>query len=368
MTNIANYSAKLYPDLTLNIGLIPRKSQRKKAEGLKKAFEDKIEGNTEDYNGQHIKQLDNEVNLDRESGCDSTLGRGSQFSQSKKRYGLNGLTRHGKRSIRNMCLLMEREYGKATLSFVTPTMPNYNLANLGVANENFHEVVRYFNQRVRRYLKRINKPLDMVACIEIQPKRLKNRNEVGLHLHMLLRVREPNSKTGDYLTEEQLNQMWIASIEDQLRRFGGNLSQVVKKDIAVQSRQIEKSAVRYLAKYMSKNPDMVDKVIELGRRDELPKQWWCCSKEIRQKYKDSIQDVCLNLAAMMMESLEELKEAGLIKWGEYIDIYVGWKKLRLGCVVKFTEAQYQHLCQIIKENEVSRLLHPCLISHCIHAN
>lgn len=328
---IAEYIGKLYPDLTLSISL-KRSNYTKLTENTaKKVYKQKIE-----------KTNQEKPNLSE----GAILGSPTEFSQPKKRNGLNGLTAHGKRAIRNIALLMEREYGKGRLSMITPTLPNYDFDNLEVINRNFHELIRYFNQRVRRFLKSINKPLDMIACVELQPKRLKKRKEVAPHLHMLLVVRNGIKDKEDYLTEERLNSMWILSIEDTLRRFGGNLSQKVKKDIAVHSRPIEASAIQYMAKYMSKHKDDVDYVIKLEKREELPMQWWCCSKESRAKYIASIQTVNEQMAEAIYNNLEASIENGSLLWGIYIETEYKGKMIRVGCSCKFTEEQL-HLWQDI---------------------
>ena len=109
---------------------------------------------------------------------DTTYGfiNSSEFSQPKKRYGLAGITRNGKKLIRESCHAIRRKRGVKRLGLLTVTLPGLPENQLRIVCSNWNWLIKLFKQKLSREQERRNCPLEKISVSEIQPKRLKDRN------------------------------------------------------------------------------------------------------------------------------------------------------------------------------------------------
>jgi len=148
------------------------------------------------------------------------------------------------RNIRNAAYIMETDYGKDCLSFLTLTIPSVNAESLMRICENWDKATHCFFVWLRRKLEEKNIDPSWVYCTEIQTKRLQKRHEYAPHLHILFRGR-CGKKFAWSITPKQARNAWICCLKPYI--------DCPFDDRAVENLQrIRKSAGGYLSKYMSK--------------------------------------------------------------------------------------------------------------------
>ena len=90
--------------------------------------------------------------------------------QNEVRKGLNGITLHGQRMVRNAAFLFQKAWGPNQLSFLTCTLPGGAYETVEAARS-WSEVVRKFLSTLKRDMEREGLPGYYAAVTEIQPKR-----------------------------------------------------------------------------------------------------------------------------------------------------------------------------------------------------
>lgn len=188
------------------------------------------------------------------------------------------MTKHLARNIRNAAYLMERDYGKDNLSFLTLTIPGINEESLSSICANWDKIVHRFFMWLRAKLQSKNIKPSWVYCTEIQTSRLKMRGEYAPHLHILFRGR--NARKNPWaITPKMARKAWIRCIQPYI-----NCS---FDDRAVENIQrIKRSACGYLSKYMSKGansiPSMDDSSSPIA---SLKTHWGGMSRDLSKALK-----------------------------------------------------------------------------------
>jgi hypothetical protein len=162
---------------------------------------------------------------------------------SRKR--LDSMTNNMARNIRNAVYLLEQEYGKDNLSFLTLTLPDLSAKDLSKVCDRWDYMTDELLKSLRKRCERYNMELEYVYCTEIQTKRLKLKHEYAPHLHIVFRGRN-GRKSPWVITPKQIRKSWasiIARVVDH-RNFITNALENLQR--------IKKSAARYLSKYLSK--------------------------------------------------------------------------------------------------------------------
>lgn len=154
------------------------------------------------------------------------------------------MTKSMARNIRNAGYLLEQDYGKDNLSFLTLTLPDLSPDGLAKCAENWGKMVDRFLKWMREALLVKGLPFEYVYCTEVQTKRLKNRGQYALHLHLLFRGRI-NKRSNWAVTPKKCRKAWVRCLK--------SVCSEDFRDCALENLQrIKRSASGYLSKYLSK--------------------------------------------------------------------------------------------------------------------
>jgi len=209
------------------------------------------------------------------------LGIPVESSQAPKKYGLKGITSHGRKMLRNAghCLdvAFRSRYGYLC-QMGTLTIPSLEPERMRIICQRWGDIVRRFFQECKRRYKKLRLPFHYCSCTEIQPGRWESRREVGLHLHFLfVSVKVSNNWS--------LPDQWV---RDTWRRIMTKYSgcENVPKNLNYRRDAVKQSSAAYIAKYASKGSEFVQEVADEMGEDCIPSQWWSMSASMRKCIKD----------------------------------------------------------------------------------
>lgn len=204
------------------------------------------------------------------------LGSSKVFNSATGRSprGSTGLTRHGKRLVRNGVAILEQAYGKDCMSFFTGTFPAMSDEDAASVVDNWAKGLNNFCKKVQRRLEKFKCCKLLVGCIEVQEKRRQRTGEHGLHLHMIFHGRRKGRSWA--LAPKQIQKIWEQS-------WKPYLTGVYDWNAATNIQRIVRSASAYLSKYMSKG--LQNQALRSSEtREEIPlvASWYVCSKSLRK--------------------------------------------------------------------------------------
>jgi hypothetical protein len=247
--------------------------------------------------------------------------------QAHKRRGLSGISSRGKKMVRSAAVLLEEVRSKQNLTFGTCTLPACDSAGLEKLNSNWSEICRQFFQELTRYLEKKGLPTDYVQVTEVQPKRLKERNEFALHLHWLCTGKKTRYE-GWQIIPMDIRNIWQRIIIN-------TLGYVVDCFASTRIEGVKYSVAKYLSKYVSKG-SVLDLVDSMGiSESQIPKAWYGISKNLKQAVNDNIikcdhtqtEEFLLSIAELMNEGRVWIYEITIplpTNDGEEKDVIVGY--------------------------------------------
>lgn len=200
----------------------------------------------------------------------------------RAKRGRVGISTHGKKLVRNAALRLEREVGKNQLTFLTLTIPGIQQEGALNICRNWAEIVRVFQQRLKRMLQAKDLPGEMVGVTEVQEKRFKITNVPALHLHILFQGRHPYKAWA--LTPTEIRAAWKDVISPYLPLTNGEFYWQAMENV----QRVKHSAAGYLGKYMSKGVEVVNALYEVIPDIVLPSCWYLCSNTLRRKVRARI--------------------------------------------------------------------------------
>ena len=208
------------------------------------------------------------------------LSDATNFTETRKtRNPCKGLTRSMARTIRNAGYLLEQWYGKDNLSFLTLTLPDLPEEGLQACAANWGRMVDQFLKWLRSVIEAKGGELDYTYCTEVQTKRLKNRGEYALHLHLLFGGRLSRSHPW-YVQPTKVRKAWIRCIQ---AVYPGSFT-----DSALENLQrIKKSAAGYIAKYVSKGTNGNTPLRDNGSVPWFAGHWGGVSRVLRRCIRES---------------------------------------------------------------------------------
>lgn len=233
------------------------------------------------------------------------LGIGSKSSQRRGRYGLKGITGYGRKMVRNAGTVIEQanrgRYNRR-MQMGTVTVPSYPEESMKRICSNWGDIVRRFYQECRRLYAGYRYDFNYVSVTEIQPKRLAERREVGLHLHFLF-VAIRLGKRKWVLPDAWVRATWQRIIESYLEQ--GAPSQLPN----YRRESVSCSSSAYLSKYMSKGGDQISEVIEQFGEEWLPSQWWSIDNATRKCiHKHTVRSQSASADILLCICTQDMKE------------------------------------------------------------
>ena len=195
----------------------------------------------------------------------------------KKRRGLNGLTKVGKRSIREGGYLLTKFYGRTNLAFYTCTCPYSDADMVHVFSKNINIIIKRYFERLRRAYARLGEEFDYVCGIEIQPTRMHRCDIVAMHIHYICNAKSIGASRKWLMTFEELRAIW----HDVVYNACGF---EINSKVSVDGSGVEHDASSYLMKYMSKGKDDIEKAEELVP-GVVPGRWYSLNNRLRKLIK-----------------------------------------------------------------------------------
>lgn len=330
---------KIYPDYSFSLG-IASKNNKKAAE---KKYDREYLSQEEPNYGLVADWLTGRNTVEGEFRSISEaplLVRGSESSQKKRGvYGRHGITKFGRRFVKNACILLQRKYGRKRLGFATATLPSMDRDTCSRINGRISDITRRFYQKIKRKYQKRGSKFIYVGCIEVQEKRFGDTGIPALHLHFVFVAKDSlysgyTLNTKDFYTawNESVNQVLINSGGTPIMGYGGHKG-------SVKLEPIRSSAAAYLGKYLSKGCEVVKDMQERGF-EEFPKQWWTACMQTKKMYKESIICMDANFASALFYHLEYFLEENQVTWAQFVDVEIAGEYRTMGLVGTFSKEAY----------------------------
>jgi len=220
---------------------------------------------------------------------------------------------------------MQNEVHKSRLSFLTLTLPNISTAESVQIAANWHEIVRVFCQRLRRFLRSRRLPGEIVGVTEVQEQRAELTGVFGLHLHMVFVGRK--RRHGWAVQPKDIKKWWAAALDKYLYNPSSHYDWRAVENI----QQVKKSAAGYLGKYMSKGMKSVLRLKELFPNVQFPTGWYMVTTTVRERVKQKTLRMQGELGLLLAELCESddkeligFRKRVTINLSDGREISVGW--------------------------------------------
>lgn len=262
--------------------------------------------------------------------------------------GAGGLTSYAKRMIRSACCLMQSKYGKSRLSFGTLTLPSLTHTDRIAVVKNWGDIVRVFNQRVSRHLKRHGLPGSIVTVTECQTERASTEGWPCPHLHQVF--------------VGQLSGKWVLSWGEYRRYWAESVSRFTSRKYKWRScenlQRVKKDAAQYLSKYFSKGSSEVKEALVNWPQDVMPRAWYSVSRKLCRAVARRVlkSESASFLLAMLVEdyAVDGVKDSWL--WIRKIEVEEKERKIRLGWVGRLSERGLSEIQEGVRELAQSSLV------------
>lgn len=236
----------------------------------------------------------------------------SPAPQNPSRKRLTDMTKNMARNIRNSVYLLEKDYGKDQLSFLTLTLPSLSTDELALICDRWQDMTDQILKWLRKRLQSKGIELEYVYCTEIQSKRLQLRGEYAPHLHIVFRGRN-GRKAPWAIAPKMVRKAWtgiIASIVNH-RNF--------RTDALENIQRIKFSAARYLSKYMSKGACSTANVKPGTPIHRLRTQWGGMARKLSRRVKSCTTRITSTspverMGTAILRNMDELVSLGIIKY------------------------------------------------------
>lgn len=246
------------------------------------------------------------------------------------------------RNIRNASYLLEREYGKDNLSFLTLTVPALNPDDRARVVTNWDKLIHRFLKWLRTKVNKHCMELKYVYCTEIQTKRLELRNEYVPHLHLLFRGRY-GKKSPWAITPRMAREEWVRCLKSVC---SGAFVTTALENL----QRIRKSAGGYLSKYMSKGSNSLPVDDGQDIMATLQTHWGGMSRNLSRAIRTQTHVIRQDgsngdIAAFLYQGLPLLLRRGLLRWWKRGEIRLfdngdardsRYLKVSVGCLRKPT--------------------------------
>jgi hypothetical protein len=185
----------------------------------------------------------------------------------RAKQGARGMTGYGKKSLQSGVALIEESAHAKLITFATFTLPFDDPEQMSRAANSSGELLNRLIERIRRRLTRAGLPAEIAYCTELQKRG-------AIHFHLVYQGR--GWATTWALSTMEIDQIW----EDILTNAGYQFDSIKS---ACNVQRLKKSAVSYIAKYLSKG-----NCAPLPGIEGHPSSWWGLTNNLRQRVKNNI--------------------------------------------------------------------------------
>jgi hypothetical protein len=236
----------------------------------------------------------------------------SPASPKPSRKKLLTMTKNMGRNIRNGVYLLETQYGKDQMSFLTLTLPSLSTDELGICCDRWQDMTDQILKWLRKRLQSKGIEFEYVYCTELQSKRLQSRGEYAPHLHIVFRGRN-GRKAPWAIAPKAVRQAWASIIAGCIGRR--DFCTAALENI----QRIKYSAARYLSKYLSKGNCSLPNEPDAGGVSRLVTQWGGMARKLSRAIKSCTArfasgGINADLAIPLFQGLDKLLDAGYLKY------------------------------------------------------
>lgn len=217
----------------------------------------------------------------------------SYLGKVKSRRGSKGLTRKGKRYVREGSYLMESVFGVKRLGFYTITIPSCNFDEAWEVAFNWTKIYKYFFKLLRNKIREVSdEPIYYLGVSENQSSRSAKDNIPYYHLHFICPCFIGRSSRF-ILPANTLRQLWRQALTNFVPSLAG-----AEFGASVDCQVLRKSAAGYLSKYFSKGSDLTS-IPSIC----IPPSWYYSSRELNELFKNTCRRLEHRRAAELMDAL-----------------------------------------------------------------
>lgn len=244
------------------------------------------------------------------------------------------------RNIRNAAYLLEWEYGKDNLSFLTLTIPDLDDEDMVNVCKNWDKLVHKFLKWLRTKIEAQGFPFKYVYCTEIQLKRLQKYGKYAPHLHLLFRGKY-GKKSPWAITPSMARKEWVRCLQSVCR---GSFKQSALENL----QRVRKSAGGYLSKYLSKTSNCLPSESEDAPIQRLLTHWGGMSRNLSQQISTGTTIVrgdgaTRDIATILVRGFPLLLRRGVLRYWKqgYIQLFYNgddrdtrYLRVSSGCLIK----------------------------------
>ena len=186
-------------------------------------------------------------------------------SASRKRHGLNGISRAGRKFVDDFCLLTEQ--CKRQMAMWTVNLENGWYLQLKETGT-WALFQRRLIDRITQHLKAMGNVALVLAVVELSPKRGERTGRPYPHLHYVLSGWGIKKKGVGYILQPQIMD---AIVQKALEDVGIRVEQI---RAASNIEGIRQSVRSYVRGYLKKQVDLPSVDLSDGWDELIPRQWW----------------------------------------------------------------------------------------------
>lgn len=208
------------------------------------------------------------------------LANAANSHSPRNRRGSCGITPHARRVCRFGAASIEKRAASPTnCSFLTLSLPSLSSEDWKRLLERWDDIVRTFNQWLKRRLVKKGLPGEIVGCIEVQPERSRRTAEPALHLHLVFQGKQRGRAWA--VTPIQCRRAWE-------RSAGQGLSTKYSFEQSEKLVQVRKSLAGYLSKYLTKGGSEWEANVHPMYKDMHPAAWTFTPDNLKRAYSAAI--------------------------------------------------------------------------------
>jgi hypothetical protein len=347
MTNVAYFTGKVNLDNSFSIGYVPPRKKGVQDARYDRDYSEQFNSYTIERN-EYGRTVRKEVVFFEPGTYERRFIKSSKSSQKpSKRYGEKGITTHGRKTVKNATILLERTYGVKNLGFATATLPPMPDCQLRHLIDNWSDVQRKFYQEIKRECERRGNKFVYVGVVEIQEKRARKTGQYYPHLHFVYWCRK-SKKSEFFISAKTMRAIWKRVVKvTLLRRFLPSMIDDLNFNASIDTQIIKKSAAAYLGKYLSKGSGVLKEMREAGYPN-APNTWWSITKNLRECIHANIITIRNHTSKAIFYDIDSWLQNQLVSYFKRVNIDLGGHEFCVGISGTLTQKGLEMLKLINK--------------------